>query len=70
MSADGSTSMEKVICALKETFEGENKGVEVTCPPTGSSLAATPMLPAQPDILLILPDQGIVPLFSGAASAL
>ena len=36
VSTDGSTSMEKVIGALKETFEGENAGVEVTYNPTGS----------------------------------
>ena len=37
VATDGSTSMEKVIGALKETFEGENTGVEVTYNPTGSS---------------------------------
>ena len=37
VATDGSTSMEKVIGALKETFEGENAGVEVTYNPTGSS---------------------------------
>ena len=36
VATDGSTSMEKVIGALKETFEGENTGVEVTYNPTGS----------------------------------
>ena len=36
VSTDGSTSMEKVIGALKETFEGQNEGVEVTYNPTGS----------------------------------
>ena len=36
VSTDGSTSMEKVIGALKETFEGKNGGVEVTYNPTGS----------------------------------
>ena len=36
VSTDGSTSMEKVIGALKETFEGANEGVEVTYNPTGS----------------------------------
>ena len=36
VSTDGSTSMEKVIGALKETFEGENADVEVTYNPTGS----------------------------------
>ena len=37
VSTDGSTSMEKVIGVLKETFEGMNDGVEVTYNPTGSS---------------------------------
>ena len=37
VATDGSTSMEKVIGALKETFEGENAGVEVTYNPAGSS---------------------------------
>ena len=36
VATDGTTSMEKVIGALKETFEGENAGVEVTYNPTGS----------------------------------
>ncbi len=36
VSTDGSTSMEKVIGALKETFESQNTGVEVTYNPTGS----------------------------------
>ena len=36
VSTDGSTSMQKVIMSLKETFEGENSGVEVTYNPTGS----------------------------------
>ena len=36
VATDGSTSMEKVIGALKETFEGENAGVEVTYNPPGS----------------------------------
>lgn len=36
VATDGSTSMQKVIGALKETFEGENAGVEVTYNPTGS----------------------------------
>ena len=30
VATDGSTSMQKVIMSLKETFEGENSGVEVT----------------------------------------
>ena len=37
VATDGSTSMQKVIMSLKETFEGENSGVEVTYNPTGSS---------------------------------
>ena len=36
VSTDGSTSMEKVIGALKETFESENKSISVTYNPTGS----------------------------------
>ena len=36
VATDGSTSMEKVIGALKETFEAENASVEVTYNPTGS----------------------------------
>ena len=36
VSTDGSTSMEKVIGALKETFEAANSGAEVTYNPTGS----------------------------------
>ena len=36
IATDGSTSMEKVIGALKETFEANNSGVEVTYNPTGS----------------------------------
>ena len=44
VATDGSTSMEKVFGALKETFEGENKGVEVTYNPTGSSAGITAVL--------------------------
>lgn len=36
VSTDGSTSMEKVIGALGEAFEAENKGVTFTYNPTGS----------------------------------
>ena len=36
VATDGSTSMEKDIGALKETFEAETAGVEVTYNPTGS----------------------------------
>ena len=48
VSTDGSTSMEKVIGALKETFEGENKGVEVTYNPTGSSAGITAVAEGRP----------------------
>ena len=50
VATDGSTSMEKVIGALKETFEGENKGVEVTYNPTGSSAGITAVLEGRGDI--------------------
>lgn len=36
VSTDGSTSMEKVIGALGEAFEGQNSGVKFTYNPTGS----------------------------------
>lgn len=36
VSTDGSTSMEKVIGVLGETFEGENSGITFTYNPTGS----------------------------------
>ena len=41
VSTDGSTSMEKVIGALKETFESENKSISVTYNPTGSGSGIT-----------------------------
>ena len=50
VSTDGSTSMEKVIGALKETFEGMNKGVEVTYNPTGSSAGITAVAEGRCDI--------------------
>ena len=50
VSTDGSTSMEKVIGALKETFEGENAGMEVTYNPTGSSAGITAVLEGRCDI--------------------
>lgn len=50
VATDGSTSMEKVIGALKETFEGENKGVEVTYNPTGSSAGITAVAEGRCDI--------------------
>ncbi len=37
VSTDGSSSMEKVIGILKETFEEEHEGIRVTYNPTGSS---------------------------------
>ena len=50
VATDGSTSMEKVIGALKETFEGENSGVEVTYNPTGSNAGITAVLEDRCDI--------------------
>ena len=50
VATDGSTSMEKVIGALKETFEGENAGVEVTYNPTGSSSGITAVAEGRCDI--------------------
>ncbi len=50
VSTDGSTSMEKVIGALKETFEGENSGIEITYNPTGSSAGITAVLEGRCDI--------------------
>ena len=50
VSTDGSTSMEKVIGALKETFEGANGGVEVTYNPTGSSGGITAVAEGRCDI--------------------
>jgi len=41
VSTDGSTSMEKVIGSLKETFEAENEGITVTYNPTGSGTGIT-----------------------------
>ena len=50
VSTDGSTSMEKVIGALKETFEGMYDGVEVTYNPTGSSAGITAVAEGRCDI--------------------
>ena len=50
VSTDGSTSMEKVIGVLKETFEGANPGVEVTYNPSGSSAGITAVLEGRCDI--------------------
>ena len=50
VSTDGSTSMEKVIGALKETFEGGNPGVEVTYNPTGSGAGIQAVVEGRCDI--------------------
>lgn len=50
VSTDGSTSMEKVIGALKETFEAENKGITVTYNPTGSGTGITAVAEGRCDI--------------------
>ena len=50
VATDGSTSMEKVIGALKETFESANAGVEVTYNPTGSSAGITAVAEGRCDI--------------------
>ena len=50
VSTDGSTSMEKVIGALKETFEGMQVGVEVTYNPTGSGAGITAVTEGRCDI--------------------
>ena len=50
VSTDGSTSMEKVIGVLKETFEGMNDGVEITYNPTGSGTGIKAVLEGRCDI--------------------
>ena len=50
VATDGSTSMQKVIMSLKETFEGENSGVEVTYNPTGSGSGITAVAEGRCDI--------------------
>lgn len=50
VSTDGSTSMEKVIGSLKETFEAENKGITVTYNPTGSGTGITAAAEGRCDI--------------------
>lgn len=50
VSTDGSTSMEKVIGALGEAFEGENSGVTFTYNPTGSGSGITSVLEGRCDI--------------------
>lgn len=50
VSTDGSTSMEKVIGSLKETFEAENEGITVTYNPTGSGTGITAVAEGRCDI--------------------
>ena len=50
VATDGSTSMQKVIMSLKETFEGANAGVEVTYNPTGSGSGITAVAEGRCDI--------------------
>lgn len=50
VATDGSTSMEKVIGALSEAFEGENSGVTVTYNPTGSGTGITAVAEGRCDI--------------------
>lgn len=50
VATDGSTSMEKVIGSLKETFEAENKNITVTYNPTGSGTGITAVAEGRCDI--------------------
>lgn len=50
VSTDGSTSMEKVIGALGEAFEGAHSGVSFTYNPTGSGAGITAALEGRCDI--------------------
>ena len=50
VATDGSTSMEKVIGALGEAFEGENSGVTFTYNPTGSGTGITSVSEGRCDI--------------------
>lgn len=50
VSTDGSTSMEKVIGALGETFENNNKGIKFTYNPTGSGSGITAVYEGRCDI--------------------
>ena len=50
VATDGSTSMEKVIGALGEAFEGENDGVTFTYNPTGSGTGITAVAEGRCDI--------------------
>lgn len=53
VSTDGSTSMEKVIGSLKETYEENNDGVTVTYNPTGSGAGITAV--ARDVVILVFP---------------
>ena len=50
VSTDGSTSMEKVIMSLGESFEAENKGITVGYNPTGSGSGITAVSEGRCDI--------------------
>lgn len=50
VATDGSTSMEKVIGSLKETFEADNSGISVTYNPTGSGSGITAAAEGRCDI--------------------
>lgn len=50
VSTDGSTSMEKVIGALGEAFEGDNSGITFTYNPTGSGSGITAVTEGRCDI--------------------
>ncbi|MCM1215202.1 MAG: phosphate ABC transporter substrate-binding protein [Lachnospiraceae bacterium] len=50
VATDGSTSMEKVIGSLKETFEADNDGITVTYNPTGSGSGITAVAEGRCDI--------------------
>lgn len=50
VATDGSTSMEKVIGSLKETFEANNQGITVTYNPTGSGSGITAVAEGRCDI--------------------
>ena len=50
VSTDGSTSMEKVIMSLGESFQAENKGITVGYNPTGSGSGITAVSEGRCDI--------------------
>ena len=50
VSTDGSTSMEKVIMSLGESFQAENKGITVGYNPTGSGAGITAVSEGRCDI--------------------